>query len=90
MKWIQVERSEVLRGCVKLPGSKNSSLALLAASCLADEPVRLNGVPAIADFKVIADIGRDIGLLIRREAGGQVFVDPRSIHTATIARRKRL
>ena len=83
-----MERSEGLRGRVKIPGSKNSSLALMAASCLADEPVRLNGVPAIADFKVIADIGRDIGLLIRREAGGQVFVDPRSIHNATIDPKK--
>ncbi|WP_127533766.1 UDP-N-acetylglucosamine 1-carboxyvinyltransferase [Paenibacillus kobensis] len=80
MRAIKVERSGPLRGSVQIPGAKNSSLALLAAACLADEPVKLLGIPDIADIRVISDIGRQIGLRITREPSGCVVVDPTAIH----------
>ncbi|UVI29086.1 UDP-N-acetylglucosamine 1-carboxyvinyltransferase [Paenibacillus spongiae] len=88
MKWIEVERSSGLNGTVKIPGSKNSSLALLAAACLSDEPVRLAGIPEIADFKVICQIAEDIGIQMYRESTGLVYIDPRHIHSASIDPRK--
>lgn len=84
MKAIRVERSAPLHGCVKIPGSKNSSLALLAAVCLADEPVTLLGIPDIADLRVIYEIGREIGLKIERDAAGAVIVDPRTIGSTSL------
>lgn len=84
MKWIQVERTSGLNGTVKIPGSKNSSLALLAASCMSDEPVRLAGIPEIADFKVICEIAEDIGIRIVREFSGEVYIDPSGVRSASI------
>lgn len=80
MKWLQVEQTANLNGNVKIYGSKNSSLALLAAACLADEPVNLLGIPNIADFKVVCEIGQDIGLKVERNAFGAVHIDPTGIN----------
>lgn len=84
MKTIQVSRSSPLNGSVRIPGSKNSSLALLAAACLADEPIRLQGIPDIADLRVIYELGAEIGLDIQRDEAGTLHVDPRGIHTAVL------
>lgn len=83
MKYIQAEYSGPLNGTVHIPGAKNSSLALLAAACLADDIVTLEGIPRIDDIRVIAGIGRDIGMELKQE-GGQVVIDPRWIHSAVI------
>lgn len=83
MKYIQAEYSGPLNGTVHIPGAKNSSLALLAAACLSDNIVTLEGIPRIDDVRVIADIGRDIGLKLEQD-GGQVIIDPRGIHSSVI------
>ncbi|MFH5184886.1 UDP-N-acetylglucosamine 1-carboxyvinyltransferase [Paenibacillus sp. TAB 01] len=84
MDYIQVQASGPLHGSVPIQGSKNSSLALLAASCLADAEVTLEGIPNIYDFRVIRQIGKDIGLSIERLPSGLMKIDPRYIHSATI------
>lgn len=83
MKYIQTEYSGPLHGTVHVPGAKNSSLALLAAACLADDIVVLQGIPDIHDVRTIAGIGKDIGIKLTRE-GRQVTIDPRCIHSAVI------
>jgi len=82
MKWIQVEQTPKLQGSIDIPGSKNSSLALLAAACLAEEPVTLLGIPNISDFQVICEMGQEIGLSIARDAEGAVHIDPSTIKHA--------
>ncbi|WP_274650343.1 UDP-N-acetylglucosamine 1-carboxyvinyltransferase [Paenibacillus humicola] len=84
MNMIRVERSEPLYGSVRIPGSKNSSLALLAAACLADEPVVLHGIPDIADLRVIYELGADLGLRVDAGAKGTVAIDPRPIGHAIL------
>ncbi|MCG7345508.1 UDP-N-acetylglucosamine 1-carboxyvinyltransferase [Sporosarcina sp. ACRSL] len=79
MKAIHVEYSPNINGVVQIPGSKNSSLALLAAACLSDETVTFQGIPNIADFRVICEMGEEVGLKIRRQLSGDVFIDPRMI-----------
>ncbi len=88
MKWLEVEYSGELNGIVNVPGSKNSSLALMAASCLADEPVVLKGIPYSLDFKVIYEIGEEIGLRIKRNATGDMLIDPRGISHSVLDPRK--
>lgn len=83
MKYIQAEYSGPLNGTVHIPGAKNSSLALLAAACLADNIVTFEGIPRIDDVRVIVEIGRDIGMKLDQQ-GGQVIIDPRWIHSAVI------
>jgi UDP-N-acetylglucosamine 1-carboxyvinyltransferase len=85
VRYIQVEPTgRPLQGSIRIPGSKNSSLALLAASCLADDIVTLEGIPHIYDVKVIRQIGKDIGLKLTRMENGDVVIDPRYIYSTTI------
>ncbi|WP_409276183.1 UDP-N-acetylglucosamine 1-carboxyvinyltransferase [Neobacillus sp. SCS-31] len=79
MKAIHVEYSPNINGVVQIPGSKNSSLALLAAACLSDETITFQGIPHIADFRVICEMGKEVGLKIKRETSGEVSIDPRFI-----------
>ncbi|QJD83040.1 UDP-N-acetylglucosamine 1-carboxyvinyltransferase [Cohnella herbarum] len=84
MKRIVVQSSYPLRGSIAIPGSKNSSLALLAAACLADEPVILRGMPRISDLDVFFRIGEEIGIDFRRDADNDVLIDSRGIHSTEI------
>jgi UDP-N-acetylglucosamine 1-carboxyvinyltransferase len=84
LQFIQVLKSGTLKGAVTIQGSKNSSLALLAASCLADATVTLEGIPNIEDLRVIRQIGKDIGLQIDRQPSGELLMDPRQLHSAVI------
>lgn len=83
MKYIHAEHSGPLNGTVHIPGAKNSSLALLAAACLADDIVTLEGIPRIDDVRIITGISSDIGMELEQK-GGQVILDPRWIHSAVI------
>lgn len=84
MKWIEVTHSAPLRGTIRIQGSKNSSLALLAASCLADEPVTLCGIPDIFDIRVIEQLMSNIGAVVKRMPGGELIIDPRTIVTGQL------
>lgn len=81
MKALRVDYSPNIDGNISIPGSKNSSLALLAAACLSDEQVTLKGIPNIADFRVIKQMGKDVGLKIERDLLGVVHIDPSKIHS---------
>ncbi len=83
MKYIETEYSGPLRGEVRIPGAKNSALALLSAACLADDVVALDGIPRIDDIRIIAGIYQDIGMEMKRE-GDRIVLDPRRIHSAVI------
>ncbi|WP_438445869.1 UDP-N-acetylglucosamine 1-carboxyvinyltransferase [Gorillibacterium sp. sgz5001074] len=84
MKWIQVESSGPLHGSVRIQGSKNSSLALIAAACMASGPVTLTGIPDILDMRVIQDIVTEIGVKMERREDGSIVVDAGGIHNATL------
>ncbi len=87
MRWLEINKSQPLKGTIKVPGSKNSSLGLIAASCLANEPVYLENVPKINDIKVMTEIGEEIGLVIKSHKG-QLVIDPRKIHSSLISPKK--
>lgn len=78
MKWLEVRQSGPLIGNARVPCSKNSSLALIAAACLADSPVLLNNIPNITDVHTACRIGLDVGLDIKLE-NSQLFIDPTGI-----------
>jgi len=83
MRWLEVNCSKPLNGKIKAPGSKNSSLALLAACCLADEPVSISNIPEISDIKVVFQILKSIGADLKKE-NNTYIIDPRNISTADI------
>ena len=61
MDYIEVRKSESLKGSVNIQGSKNSSLALIAASCLSENNVVLDNIPDISDVHVFIDILKNMG-----------------------------
>ncbi len=85
MRWLEVNSSKPLNGKIKAPGSKNSSLALLAACCLAEEPVYMTNIPEISDIKVVFEILRSLGASIKKE-NQTYIIDSRKIDTAEIDR----
>jgi len=88
MKWLSVEQTQQLQGSVKIPGSKNSSLALLAAACLADDTVILKGIPNISDYRVICEIGKEMGVEIARDSDDTVHINSNNIFHTSIDPKK--
>lgn len=74
MRYMEIHGSGPLCGTVKIPGSKNSSLALLACACLSDEPVIFSGIPDIYDVQAIRGIMKGIGFNLERTLRGDVAV----------------
>ncbi|MBC7336007.1 MAG: UDP-N-acetylglucosamine 1-carboxyvinyltransferase, partial [Clostridia bacterium] len=56
-----VEGGHPLQGSVKVSGSKNASLALIAAATMAPGVTVLEGIPAIRDVEVMLAITRALG-----------------------------
>jgi UDP-N-acetylglucosamine 1-carboxyvinyltransferase len=85
MRWIEVRGDCTLKGSVSVPGSKNSTIALLTACCLASEPVTLKNIPDISDVEVILSIANDIGIeIIFPEEKNTIIIDPTKLHSSTI------
>lgn len=64
-----------LSGEVTISGAKNSTVALIPASILADSPVTLEGVPNIADVHSLIEILNDMNVKTRFE-GTTLTIDP--------------
>lgn len=55
-----------LRGTVRVAGSKNAALPLMAACLLTDEPVTLRDVPGLTDIKNMANLLGELGVKVER------------------------
>ena len=55
-----------LYGTVRAGGSKNAALPMMAAAILADGPVRLEGVPRLADVDTLSLLLEQLGVEVRR------------------------
>lgn len=53
-----------LKGSVRISGSKNTALPIIAASLLTDEPIILKNVPNLDDVRTMLDILRNLGVAI--------------------------
>ncbi|QUL57073.1 UDP-N-acetylglucosamine 1-carboxyvinyltransferase [Paenibacillus tritici] len=84
MRWLEVQRTQLLGGEVKILGAKNSVLALIAACCLGNEPIILRNIPDIQDVRVACSIAEDIGVKITRNLNGSITLDPRNIDHANL------
>ncbi len=68
-----------LGGTIRAGGSKNAALPMMAASILADEPVRLEGVPRLADVDTLSLVLGELGVEVERAPDGALrlaTVDP--------------
>lgn len=64
-----------LRGTVQISGAKNSAVALVPASILAESEVILDNLPLISDVAVYSDILRELGAKVVRD-GDAMRIDP--------------
>ncbi len=60
-----IEGGRRLDGTIRINGSKNAALPLMAAALLSDQPLTLRGVPDLADIRnmrrLLAELGVEIG-----------------------------
>ncbi len=59
-----------LHGTVAVSGSKNAALPIMAASILADEQIKLRGVPDLTDVNVLALLLGHLGIESKRNRAG--------------------
>ncbi|MFJ7934293.1 UDP-N-acetylglucosamine 1-carboxyvinyltransferase [Sporosarcina sp. NPDC096371] len=64
-----------LQGTIKVSGAKNSAVALIPASILADTPVTIEGLPEISDVVTLQALLEDIGGKVEF-ADGTMKIDP--------------
>lgn len=62
-----VEKSEPLKGTIKVNGAKNSVLALLPATLLTSEPCVIDEVPDLRDVGVMSELLTVLGAKVKRE-----------------------
>ena len=66
MEKFLIEGGTPLRGTVRVSGSKNSTLPIMAAAIMADEPVTLKEVPRLRDVATLASIMGELGVRVER------------------------
>jgi UDP-N-acetylglucosamine 1-carboxyvinyltransferase len=79
MDKILVHGGRRLSGSIKVSGSKNSSLPILAATLLTREPCIVHGVPDLSDTNYMLQILAHLGAQVER-ASGTVTVTAEKVH----------
>lgn len=80
MKKIVVNGGKKLSGEITISGAKNSVVALIPATILADTPVTLEGVPDISDVHSLIDILNDFNVKTTFE-NGVLHIDPTNVQS---------
>ncbi|KUP04188.1 UDP-N-acetylglucosamine 1-carboxyvinyltransferase [Bacillus coahuilensis p1.1.43] len=75
MEKLKIAGGYPLKGSVKISGAKNSAVALIPATILADSPVTIDGLPDISDVHMLQDLLEEIGGTVSFEEG-TMEVDP--------------
>jgi len=76
MQKMMIEGGHPLKGTLRVSGMKNSAVALLPASILADSRVTLEGLPSISDVHTLASLIQDIGGKVSWESKDKIHIDP--------------
>ncbi|RSK28967.1 UDP-N-acetylglucosamine 1-carboxyvinyltransferase [Bacillus sp. HMF5848] len=71
MEKLKIAGGYPLKGTVRISGAKNSAVALIPATILAQSPVTIEGLPHISDVEILKDLLEEIG--------GQVKLDSKEI-----------
>lgn len=78
MEVYKIKGGTPLKGNIKVSGAKNSAVALIPASILADTPVTIEGLPEISDVHTLQALLEDIGGTVSFE-DGTMTIDPSSM-----------
>ncbi|MCL5960300.1 MAG: hypothetical protein M1358_13490, partial [Chloroflexi bacterium] len=69
-----IEGGFPLSGSIRISGSKNATLPLMAACLLTSEPCVLDGVPDIEDVRIMAEVLRSLGARLEWQEPGQLLI----------------
>src|SRR5690606_21710938 len=61
MDKLYIQGGRPLRGTIEISGAKNSAVALIPATILADTPTTIDNLPNISDVHVFAELLKGIG-----------------------------
>src|SRR5699024_4347681 len=82
MEKIIIEGGNLLEGTVRMNGAKNSAVALLPATLLADSTVTIEGLPQISDVGTLTSILSDIGAEVTEDVEHQkLSIDPSQVES---------
>ncbi len=78
-----------LMGETYVSGGKNTSVAVIPAALLSDEPCTIENLPDIEDVRVLADIMRTLGAKVDYQpASRRMIVDPRTVFSCKVPYRQ--
>lgn len=83
MKQIKVYGGNTLKGTIKISGAKNSAVALIPASILSDDIVKIDNVPNISDIYALNEILEFLGAEATLE-DGIMTIDPKLIENKEV------
>ena len=78
MNVYKIKGGKKLQGTIKVSGAKNSAVALIPASILADSPVTIEGLPEISDVYTLQALLEDVGGKVTFD-DGEMTIDPTEI-----------
>ncbi|MET3699039.1 UDP-N-acetylglucosamine 1-carboxyvinyltransferase [Bacillus oleivorans] len=78
MEKLKIAGAYPLKGQVRISGAKNSAVALIPATILAESPVTIEGLPEISDVGNLKDLLEEIGGKIELK-DQEMTVDPRNM-----------
>lgn len=73
-----------LEGEVEIGGAKNAVLAILAASIMTKDTVRISNVPDVRDTKVLLCALQDIGAKVKHEDKNTVVIEAKTLGTYSV------
>lgn len=83
MKQIIIQGGNKLSGTIKISGAKNSAVALIPASILSDDIVKIDNIPNISDVDALDEILKFLGAKVTLE-DGLMTIDSKSIKNMPI------
>ena len=83
MKQIKIIGGQKLSGSIKISGAKNSAVALIPASILSDETVKIDNIPNISDIEALKEILGFLGANVDHE-DGIIKIDPTTIENKEV------
>ena len=83
MKQIIIQGGNKLSGTIRISGAKNSAVALIPASILADDVVKIDNIPNISDIDALNEILEFLGAKVNMK-DGLMTIDPKSIKNKKI------
>ncbi|HUO08835.1 MAG TPA: UDP-N-acetylglucosamine 1-carboxyvinyltransferase [Phycisphaerae bacterium] len=70
-----IEGGSRLRGTIKVNGSKNAALPIMAGALLANGPTYLKEVPNLSDINHQINLLRELGCTVERQADGELKIE---------------